>query len=178
MDVLRHIYRPNCGLSLFPVQWPVFSHNFYNSESGKIEKNFHRFCCLLEWPEAQFHKAIRFLVRPNFLRLLKSWKTDEDLQCAVETSRSISMWQSWEKQLTKPFKLITHFPDFLLSFPTGRSLPSLWSVVQNLIPIHYITPQFLLGYACFIVQPFSALRATIQTTVWTYFLLKEEGAKT
>ena len=40
-------------------------------------------------------KAIRFFVRPDFLRLLKDWKTDEDLQYAVETSRSPYLWQSW-----------------------------------------------------------------------------------
>ena len=75
-----------------------------------------------------------FFFCPNFLRLLKSWITDEDLQYAVETSPSISMWQSWHKRLKKPFKLITHFRRF-----PWYSL-SLWSVVHNLIPVHCITP--------------------------------------
>jgi len=33
-------------------------------------------------------KAIRYFVRPDFLRLLKDWKTDGDLHYAVETWRS------------------------------------------------------------------------------------------
>ena len=40
-------------------------------------------------------KAIRYFVRPDFLRLLKDWKTDGDLHYAVETWRSPYMWQSW-----------------------------------------------------------------------------------
>ena len=51
-----------------------------------------------------------FFVRPDFLRLLKSLKTDEDLD-SVETLRSTSTWQSWDKRLTKPFKLITHLSE-------------------------------------------------------------------
>ena len=53
--------------------------------------------------------AIRFFVHPNFLRLLKSRKTDEDLKYAVETSQSIPTWQSRDKLLTKRFKFL-RFP--------------------------------------------------------------------
>ena len=46
---------------------------------------------LLEIKYAKILSMSMFFVRPDFLRLLKSLKTDEDLQYSVEKSRSISM---------------------------------------------------------------------------------------
>ena len=72
-----------------------------------------------------------FFVRPDFLRLSKSLKTDEDLQYSVETSRSISMWQSWDKRLTKPFKLITHFHEIPRDCLDSARLFDLWSIIWS-----------------------------------------------
>ena len=38
---------------------------------------------------------------------------DEDQQYVVETSWSIPKGQSWDKQLTKPFKHIIHYEQYL-----------------------------------------------------------------
>ena len=91
-----------------------------------------------------------FFVRPDFLRLLKSLKTDEDLQYSVETSRSISMWQSWDKRLKKPFKLITHLPEIPLIVPVSL-ICGPWFDPS---PLHHT---FLLGRARFIAQLLSSL---------------------
>ena len=40
IHVRRHMYRP-----IIPASMSVFSHNFYNWISCKIETNFYRFCC-------------------------------------------------------------------------------------------------------------------------------------
>ena len=96
-----------------------------------------------------------FFLRPDFLRLLKSLKTDEDLQYSVETSRSISMWHSWDKRLTKPFKLITHFPEISRDSLDSARLFDLWSIIWS----QSATSHLLLGRARFMAQLSSALFA-------------------
>ena len=56
----------------------------------KLRQILTAFAVSLSGQKLNSKKAIRFLVRPNFLRLLKSWKTDEDMQYEIERSRSIS----------------------------------------------------------------------------------------
>ena len=55
------------------------------------------------------------------------------------------MIKSWGKQLRKPFKLITHFPEISVIFPTSCCLCS--CVVHNVIPV-WLCHIFLLGLAC------------------------------
>ena len=74
------------------------SHIFTTRIPVKLRQIFTAFAVInisLSSQNLNFMKAIRFFVRSDFLRLLKDWKTEEDLQYAVETSRSPYMWQSW-----------------------------------------------------------------------------------
>ena len=67
------------------------SHNFTTRIPVKLRQIFTAFAVInisLSSQNLNSIKAIRFFVRSDFLRLLKDWKTDEDLQYAVETSRS------------------------------------------------------------------------------------------
>ena len=67
------------------------SHIFTTRILVKLRQIFNAFAVInisFSSQELNSKKAIRFFVRPDFLRLLKDWKTDEDLQYAVETSRS------------------------------------------------------------------------------------------
>ena len=65
------------------------SHIFTTRIPVKLRHIFTAFAVInisLSSQNLNFIKAIRFFVRSDFLRLLKDWKTDEDLQYAVETS--------------------------------------------------------------------------------------------
>ena len=115
---------------IFPVKCTVsVSHNFSSTDPGKIETDiFTIFAFSLSGQKLNSKNAIRFFVHPNFLWLLKSRKTEEDLKYAVETSRSISTWQSRDKLLTKRFKF--------LRFPWSCQLAVVFVVhkTHNVIP--------------------------------------------
>ena len=61
------------------------------------------------WARFVIHQSLTTTVVQIVWLSKSTLSPDEDLQCAVETSRSISLWQSWENDKTKPFYLIlTH----------------------------------------------------------------------
>ena len=116
----------------------------------KLSQMFTGFVVSLRGQKLNSKKDNQVLRSYNFLRFLKSWKTDEDLRYAVETLRSISMRQSRDKRLAKPLKLITHFPDIPLIQISRRDLQSItWS--QS-------TASYLFARSRSFHQPLSALR--------------------
>lgn len=137
------MYTPTCCLVVFPSQFNVrspVSHDFSAWTQVKFRQIFTIFAFSFSGQKLNSKNAISFFVHPNFLQLLKSWKTAEDLHYAVKMSRSISTWQSWDKQLTKPFKLITHFPEIPLIFI------AVVFVAHNVIPVS-LHHTFLLRHA-------------------------------
>ena len=90
----RFMYVGTCTYQLFPLQCRSSATTFTTGYLVKLRQIFTAFAVSLSGQKLNSKKAIRFFVRPNFPRLLKRRKTDEDLQYAVKTSRSISTSQS------------------------------------------------------------------------------------
>ena len=94
-------------------QLVVFNYSQFNVRSSytifttrtlvKLSQMFTGFANSLRGQKLNSKKNYQVLRSHNFLRFLKSWKTDEELRYAVETLRSISMWQSWDKRKKKSF---------------------------------------------------------------------------